>query len=403
MSISFENPWSIGDKAQITHTFTNKDIHDFANLSGDDNPLHLDEAFSKKSLAGGRVVHGMLSASFISTLIGTKIPGKGALWNRFSIDWRRMLRIEDTVLFEAIVTSVKEDMLELKITGHRSKELVLEAEARVMLMTTTTPSSKSNLKKENASPIENQEISSPECTSTILLTGATGSIGKSFIEHWQETNPYSDLILWARSENELVELEQRYKNISYQIVDLSSPEQIQTALNQWPKNLSCSGIIHLAAAPWNSYPVDSAENLADMELHWKIGPQCLAKLCTALKPYMTKDCSIIALSTQFALEAPPENCAAYISAKLAMEGYIRSLAVELGPKGIRANMIAPSMINTPYVRDVPVRKKMVEAARNPMRRLCEPSDVAKAILWLQSPSSSFINGSTLPLTGGLTL
>ena len=395
--------WSIGDKAQLIHTFSEKDIDDFSKLSGDVNPLHLDDSFAKNSLAGGRVVHGILSASFISTLIGTKIPGEGALWNRFSIDWRRMLRIGDTVLFEAVVISAKEDMLELKITGHRAKELVLEAEARVMLMTISVSSSKSNLKKEGTFPKEDQDNSFDENTSTILLTGATGSIGKSFIEHWQETKPHTNLMLWARSELELIELKQRYKNISYQIVDLSSPEQIQTALNQWPKNLSCSGIIHLAAAPWNSYPVDSTENLADMELHWKIGPQCLAKLCTVLKPYMTKDCSIIALSTQFALEAPPENCAAYISAKLAMEGYIRSLAVELGPKGIRANMIAPSMINTPYVRDVPVRKKMVEAARNPMRRLCEPSDVAKAILWLQSPSSSFINGNTLPLTGGLTL
>ena len=111
----------------------------------------------------------------------------------------------------------------------------------------------------------------------------------------------------------------------------------------------------------------------------------------------------MALSTQFAQEAPPEKAGPYVSGKLALEGYVRSLAVELGPKGLRANLVSPSLVNTAYSRDVPVRKKMVEAARSPLRRLCEPADVAEAILYLLSERSAYVNGSNLPLSGGLVM
>ena len=70
----------IGQKAELTHTITNNDISQFVQLTGDDNRLHLDEEFSRKTEMRKPVAHGMISASFISTIIGTKIPGDGALW-----------------------------------------------------------------------------------------------------------------------------------------------------------------------------------------------------------------------------------------------------------------------------------------------------------------------------------
>ena len=71
---------NVGDEAEIYHTITDDDVSVYVKLTGDDNPLHVDEDFASKTKFGKRIVHGMLSASFISTLIGTKLPGKGALW-----------------------------------------------------------------------------------------------------------------------------------------------------------------------------------------------------------------------------------------------------------------------------------------------------------------------------------
>src|SRR4051812_43826079 len=99
--------WKVGDSRSLTHTFTHDELRAFANLTGDDNPLHVDPEFAARSSAGGQVVHGMLAASFVSTLIGVHIPGNGALWNAFEVNWRKMIRIGDTLRFTARVTAVQ--------------------------------------------------------------------------------------------------------------------------------------------------------------------------------------------------------------------------------------------------------------------------------------------------------
>jgi len=70
----------VGDKAELTHTITLSDIEKFVDLTGDDNKLHVDEDYARKTTFKKPVAHGMLGASFISTVIGTKLPGDGALW-----------------------------------------------------------------------------------------------------------------------------------------------------------------------------------------------------------------------------------------------------------------------------------------------------------------------------------
>ena len=71
----------VGDYSEIIHEITQDDIDKFVDLTGDDNKLHVDSEFAKKTAFKKPVVHGMLGASFISTIIGTKLPGDGALWS----------------------------------------------------------------------------------------------------------------------------------------------------------------------------------------------------------------------------------------------------------------------------------------------------------------------------------
>ena len=68
----------VGTTQQLTHTITQADIEKFVDLSGDDNKLHVDKAFAARTSFKKPVVHGMIGASFISTVIGTKLPGDGA-------------------------------------------------------------------------------------------------------------------------------------------------------------------------------------------------------------------------------------------------------------------------------------------------------------------------------------
>jgi len=70
----------VGYKASISHVFTDESVKDFATISKDENPIHLDDAAAAASVFGKRVVHGMLVASLFSALLGVELPGEGTMY-----------------------------------------------------------------------------------------------------------------------------------------------------------------------------------------------------------------------------------------------------------------------------------------------------------------------------------
>ena len=107
----------VGTTQQLTHTITQADIEKFVDLSGDDNKLHVDKAFAARTSFKKPVVHGMIGASFISTVIGTKLPGDGALWYSQTLDFLLPVRIGDmiTVVAEVIKKNDRERSIELDV------------------------------------------------------------------------------------------------------------------------------------------------------------------------------------------------------------------------------------------------------------------------------------------------
>ena len=88
----------IGMIASYSQTVTDSDIKTFAGLSGDRNPVHLDEEYSKHSRFGKRIVHGMISVSFFSALFGTELPGPGCVYVDQAVKFRKPVYIGDTVV-----------------------------------------------------------------------------------------------------------------------------------------------------------------------------------------------------------------------------------------------------------------------------------------------------------------
>lgn len=86
-----------GVTESFTKTVTERDIELFGEVSGDKNPMHFDEEFAQKTLFKGRIAHGVLSASFISTVLGTKLPGPGTIFISLSVKFVAPVRIGDTV------------------------------------------------------------------------------------------------------------------------------------------------------------------------------------------------------------------------------------------------------------------------------------------------------------------
>lgn len=126
----------VGTRASCRRAFSHEDVRRFAELSGDFNELHVDEAAARASRFGGRVVHGMLTASLITRLIGMELPGRGAIYLSQSLRFTAPVRIGDEV--EAMVEVTAVDAAKRRLTlgtvvnGPDGKP-VLTGEALVLL------------------------------------------------------------------------------------------------------------------------------------------------------------------------------------------------------------------------------------------------------------------------------
>jgi 3-hydroxybutyryl-CoA dehydratase len=97
---------SVGMTAIYAKTVTDADVVLFAGVSGDVNPVHLNQEFADRTMFRGRIAHGMLTASFISTVLGTKLPGPGCIYVSQNLKFKAPVRVGDTVNARVTVTSV---------------------------------------------------------------------------------------------------------------------------------------------------------------------------------------------------------------------------------------------------------------------------------------------------------
>lgn len=97
---------AVGQSASYERAISEADVREFALMSGDFNPVHLDEAYAQTTRFKGRIVHGMLPVTFISTVLGTKLPGAGAIFMGASFRFKAPVRIGDTVVATCTVREI---------------------------------------------------------------------------------------------------------------------------------------------------------------------------------------------------------------------------------------------------------------------------------------------------------
>jgi 3-hydroxybutyryl-CoA dehydratase len=126
---------AVGMQISIKNTVSEQDVIDFARVSGDHNPLHLDEEYAKTTQFGTRIAHGALTASYISAVIGNDLPGPGAVFIELSLKFVRPVKIGDTVTSTAEVIEMIERgcRVTLAVKGEVEGKTVMKGEARVMV------------------------------------------------------------------------------------------------------------------------------------------------------------------------------------------------------------------------------------------------------------------------------
>ncbi len=116
-------------------TITDADIVAFAGISGDTNPVHLNHEFASMTMFDGRIAHGMLSASFISTVIGTKLPGPGCIYVSQTMKFKAPVRSGDTVQAHVTITKLvpEKKFIELSTQCIVNGKVVIDGEATIMV------------------------------------------------------------------------------------------------------------------------------------------------------------------------------------------------------------------------------------------------------------------------------
>ena len=383
----------VGTTQQLTHTITQAEIEKFVDLSGDDNKLHVDKAFAARTSFKKPVVHGMIGASFISTVIGTKLPGDGALWYSQTLDFLLPVRIGDmiTVVAEVIKKNDRERSIELDVRiFNQNRQIVTRGISKVKVIDEDIP--------------VNENLENEENPRVALVIGATGGIGNATCLQLAKDG-FNLILHYNKNKDKARKLQEEIKALGREVYicqgDVNQLADIDALIDFSIRKFSgIDVLVNCAAFPIPTIKATDllwTDFLTQLEINIKVNLLLIQKVL----PVMVGNGygKIITLSSE-ATDKPNANWAHYITAKSALEGLTKSLAYELAPKGIRINMVSPSMVSTELTADIPEKMKLMTAAQTPLRRLARPEDVAGVISFLASSKSDFLVGENIRLNGG---
>ena len=389
-----------GYSDSVSRTITAEDVATFAKLSGDYNALHIDDEFAARTEFEQRVVHGFLHASLLSALVGMKIPGHGALYLSQSIDFTHPVFIGDTV--EACGTIEKIDAGTRVLTIHteitnQHGDVVLKGTAKVKVLRLT------------AAEEGTVEVKKPRFADTLLegrtalVTGASRGIGRAIAATLCEHGAHV-CVNYSKSEraaaNLVQELVERGGSASMVKADVTDAAEARRLVEVAGAERGIDILINNAGPKIKSLPFADL-GWADMHLaHEQIVAPVFHVTQAALPALKASRGRVVNVLSSAALGRTAHNWLPYVSAKAALLALSKNLAQELGPMGVRVNMVSPSMVETDLTAEVPDRIRQMIVSRTPLRRLGTPEDVAGAVLFLVSPFADFVTGENLLVTGG---
>jgi 3-hydroxybutyryl-CoA dehydratase len=128
-------PYKVGDSAQLSKTVKDEDIRIFAEVTGDKNPLHLDDEFASKTIFKRRIAHGILTAALISSVIGNRLPGNGTIYLSQTLNFLAPVYIGDEITAKVEVLQVLKEGKRLRLKTqviNQNGTVVVDGEALVI-------------------------------------------------------------------------------------------------------------------------------------------------------------------------------------------------------------------------------------------------------------------------------
>ena len=237
--------------------------------------------------------------------------------------------------------------------------------------------------------------------SIYLITGATSDVGYELIKTVAKDG--DKFLLQGFGDSSRLEEFCKENRIDYRYFDvnLSDSEATDNFVAQLKECDTPTHFVHLPALRVVNTKFKSFDEERFM-LDINVQIMSAVKICKYIMPKMAKAKfgRVLFMATSYVLANPPKNTGAYIMAKNAVVGLMKSLAADYASNGITVNSVSPSMIETKFLAET--SHLIVEAAANehPMKRNAQVNDVVPAMAFLLSEEARFITGVNLPITGG---
>ncbi|MDA9806279.1 SDR family oxidoreductase [Alphaproteobacteria bacterium] len=381
----------VGQSVSFTKHISIIELQQFVTLTGDDNPLHVDHQYAKNTVMRKTVVHGMLTVSFISTLIGKHLPGPGSLWVNQSIDFLRPCRLGDNLLIEAKITKITKRAslidIEVCVTNQKNERLITG------ICTVKVP--EELVHKSFDSPIPG----------LIFVAGGSGGIGSLVVKDILDNTDNSVFLILrdgSLSTNQILEKYSGNPRFFHCFGDLNNNDDIKRLVGLLEINkLPVSGFVQCAANPIETinFADDSWSKVSDCFLS-EIG--ATYELIRLISKIMSKNASIILVSSVVALRNPPKEWIGYSFSKSMVLTMKDILMPILGAKGIRINAVSPGYVNTDTISAIPARTVALAEANTPLKKIAQPNEVSDVICFLLGPKASHITGQNIVVDGGIS-
>ncbi|MDF0665648.1 MAG: SDR family oxidoreductase [Nitrospira sp.] len=343
----------------------------------------------------------LLATLLSSTFVGMRVPGKSATFLSLSAQWTQQIQCGHRYRLEGKVTHVSRATrivkTALSITGKGEDRAAMLGRASALV-------NKPSRSMPTAAEMNRSSVDWGLTDKVVLVTGASRGIGETVVKLFALLGS-KVIVNFYRGKDDaervVREIVREGGNAIAIGADVTVPEEVERMVSEARAQY---GTIHILVnnavrdfRPASFTDLTWEDIQRDLDIIVKGAFHC----CKAVIPGMLAQGGgkIINIST-VAVDDPPPNQLKYVVAKSALQGFTRSLAIELASKNIQVNTVAPSFVETDLVAHIQdgFRKKI--AQETPMQRHASPVEVAQAVLFLASKFASYTTGQKIMLTGG---
>jgi 3-oxoacyl-[acyl-carrier protein] reductase len=392
----------VGDVFELQRVFTQQDVDDFARVSGDFSPLHVDPEYAATTEFGHCVVHGILLASLFSQLVGMRVPGKAALYLGQDLTFRHPARVGDPLRAIAKVTAKSDATRMLTLLTEirtESNRILVSGTARVKVRQDARAESAQHDTRVVEAPPQAQR------RPVALVTGGSRGIGAE-IARTLASRGFAVGVVYFQSEAAATSVVQSIAaggGVAIAVQgDVRESDSVARIVATVAQQLGPPTAVVNAAIGELGH--SAAEDLSWQQFESQLEYQVkgVLQVCQAVLPHMKAagGGAIVNLASQVVEGVPPSRMSDYVTAKSALVGLSRALAVEWAGQGVRVNTVSPGLVRTELTQHYDERLFRSEAMRTPLRRLATAADVASAVAYLLGEEGSFLTGTNLSVTGG---